>query len=225
MGAARTEPRLRDLAAAGAIYGALLYGFLTVSDPELPSRAETQPLTFLLVQLVDDGLLTAVALGFGLWRFPGSLAALGFRWVSLRWWAWGLAGGVGAAGLAWGVTVGLEWAGWPPPGHPVETILAAAESRRDVVVILLAVTLPVAIGEETFFRGFAYCLLRRRFGPVVALSGTAVSFALVHGLAPGAWLPVLPVGLVFGLLVERSGSLLPAMLGHVVVNTLAVLGG
>jgi len=196
-----------------------------LSDPELPSRTELDPVTFLLVQLLDDGLLTAIALGFGIWRFPGSLGALGFRWVSPRWWGLGLIGGAAATGSAWGVAVALEWGGWPAPVHPVETILAMAESRWDVAVIVLGVTLPVAIGEETFFRGFAYRLLRSRFGIGAALGGTALIFALVHGAAPGAWLPVLPVGLIFGMLVERSGSLLPAMLGHVVVNALAVAAG
>jgi membrane protease YdiL (CAAX protease family) len=36
---------------------------------------------------------------------------------------------------------------------------------------------------------------------------------------------VLPVGLVFALLAELSGSLLPGIIGHAVVNTLAVLVG
>jgi membrane protease YdiL (CAAX protease family) len=219
------EPRLLDLAAAGAVYAGLLYGFFALSDPDLPVRAESQPVTFLLVQLLDDGLLTAIALAFGRWRFPGSLKDLGLRWVSPRWWALGLAGGAGAAGLALGVALALEWGGWPPPAHPVETILAAVESRWDAGVILVAVTVPVAIGEETFFRGFAYRLLRARFGLGVALGATTVIFALVHGLEPGAWLPVLPVGLIFGVLVERSQSLVPAMIGHGVVNAVAVLAG
>ncbi len=85
--------------------------------------------------------------------------------------------------------------------------------------------MPVAVGEETFFRGYAYRLLRARFGVLAATVASAVLFALVHGLEPGAWLPILPVGVVFALLVEWSGSLGPAMVGHAVVNALAVLAG
>jgi membrane protease YdiL (CAAX protease family) len=66
-------------------------------------------------------------------------------------------------------------------------------------------------------------VLRARLGVGLALPATALGFALVHGLAPGAWLPILPVGLVLGGLVERTGSLWPAILAHGVVNLVAVL--
>ena len=45
------------------------------------------------------------------------------------------------------------------------------------------------------------------------------------GLEPGAWVPILPVGVVLALLVEWSGSLWPAITAHGVVNALAVLLG
>jgi membrane protease YdiL (CAAX protease family) len=87
------------------------------------------------------------------------------------------------------------------------------------------VTVPVALGEETFFRGYAYRLLRARFGVAAGIATSALLFALVHGLQPGAWLPILPVGIVLALLVERSRSLAPAMVAHAMVNALAVLVG
>jgi membrane protease YdiL (CAAX protease family) len=110
------------------------------------------------------------------------------------------------------------------PDHPVESMIARADQLPDLLLVLVAVTLPVAVGEEAFFRGYAYRVVRARLGVAAALGGTAVVFAIVHGLEPGAWLPVLPIGLLLGLLVERSGSLVPAMIAHVVVNALAVLG-
>ncbi len=187
-------------------------------------RAEVDAWTFFWVQVVDDGILAGVALLFGLTRFPGSWAALGFRRVPPQWWAIGAGAGLCAAALAWLVSVAVERAGVSLPPHPVETVLARASDARALALVFVAVTVPVALGEETFFRGYAYRLLRARFGVAAGIGASAVLFALVHGLEPGAWLPMLPVGLVLAVVVERSGSLAPAMVGHAVVNALAVLG-
>jgi uncharacterized protein len=134
-------------------------------------------------------------------------------------------GGLGAALAAGLVSIGLERLGWPAPAHPVEILLERATGFRDLFVVVVAVTGPVAVGEEVFFRGFAYRLLRARFGVALAIGLTAMGFALAHGLEVSAWLPVLPVGIVLGALAERSGSLGPPIVGHAVVNVVAVLTG
>ncbi|MGH7265306.1 MAG: lysostaphin resistance A-like protein, partial [Candidatus Rokuibacteriota bacterium] len=126
---------------------------------------------------------------------------------------------------AWALAAVLDAWGWPPPTHPVGDVVAGARSLPDLLVILVTVSVVVPLGEETFFRGYAYRLLRARVGVVPAVGGTALLFALVHGLDVGAWAPLLPIGVVFALLVERSGSLLPAVVAHGVVNGLAVLAG
>ncbi|MBI3455157.1 MAG: CPBP family intramembrane metalloprotease [Candidatus Rokubacteria bacterium] len=219
------EPSLWYLAAAGALYTGLLLAIGTLADTSLFERAEEDPWTFLWVQVLDDGILTGVALLFGCFRFPRSWEVLGFRPIRPRWWAIGAGAGVAAAGLAWALSVGLEHWGAPVPAHPLEHVLARAESLPELALVLLAVTVPVPIGEEVFFRGYAYRLLRARFGVVLGIGGSALIFALAHGKQTGAWLPVFPVGIVLGLVVERSGSLLPAVVGHAIVNALAVLAG
>jgi membrane protease YdiL (CAAX protease family) len=218
------EPSLWYLVAAGGLYAGLLW-LVYLGDAQLLDRAEHDPWVFLRLQSLDDGILLGVALLFGRLRFPGSLAALGFRPVAPRWWPIGAGAGLAAAILAWLASLGLERVGTPVPPHPVETVLGRADSVGEVLLVLVAVTIPVAVGEETFFRGFAYRLLRARLGVGVATAGSALLFALVHGLDAGTWIPILPVGMIFALVVERSGSLAPAMVGHVVVNAFAVLGG
>jgi membrane protease YdiL (CAAX protease family) len=197
---------------------------VSLSDGAILERAESEPWTFLWLQALDDGLLAAVALLFARVRYPGSWAALGFRRPGPRWWLIGPAAGLGAAALAWVTSLAIEpWA--PIPTHPVESLLERASDVSDLVLILVAVTVPVAIGEETFFRGYAYGVLRARLGVTAGIAVSALLFALVHGLEPGAWVPILPVGVVLALLVERSGSLWPAVTAHAVVNGLAVLLG
>ena len=166
-----------------------------------------------------------MALVFARFRYPGSWGGLGLRGARPGWWAAGLGGGAVAALLAWAVGVGVERWGWPTPVHPVEPVLRGAEGPGDVLAILVAVAVVVPVAEEAFFRGFAYRLLRARLGVGAAIVASGLAFALVHGLEVGAWLPVLPVGLVLAVLAERSGSLGPPIAGHAVVNALAVLTG
>src|SRR5262249_30717253 len=116
-----------------------------------------------------------------------------------------------------------RWVRVPP--HPIGTVLERASTPIDVVLVLVAATVPVAIGEELFFRGFAYRLLRARLGVVLAIAGSSILFAPAHGLDVGEWLPILPLGIVFALLAELSGSLVPPMIGHVAVNAVAILAG
>jgi uncharacterized protein len=202
----------------------LLLALVSLSDGAILERAQSDPWTFLWLQGLDDGLLAGVALLFARLRYPGSWTALGFRRPRPHWWALGVAAGLGAAALAWAASVAVaQWT--PVPTHPLESLLDRAMDFPDLLLILLAVTVPVAIGEETFFRGYAYRVLRARLGLVGGIGASALLFALVHGLEPGAWLPILPVGIVLALLVERSSSLWPAVVAHGVVNALAVVLG
>lgn len=175
--------------------------------------------------MLDDGALAALGLGFGRLRFPGSWRDLGFRPARARWWGLGVGGGAVAAMVGWLIAIELDRWGWPAPPHPVDSLLGAAAGMRDVLVILLTVTVPVPIAEEVFFRGFAYRLLRAKWGVLPAIGSTSVLFALVHGLEPSVWLPVLPVGILFAVLAEHSGSLWPSVMAHAVVNGLAVIAG
>ncbi|MCK6502259.1 CPBP family glutamic-type intramembrane protease [Myxococcota bacterium] len=67
-------------------------------------------------------------------------------------------------------------------------------------------------------------LLRRGWPPWAALVGQAALFALAHGLA--VRLPyTFGLGLLFGLLTLRTGSLWPAIVAHAAHNLLAATLG
>jgi sodium transport system permease protein len=101
----------------------------------------------------------------------------------------------------------------PMPGAPSAVGLAA------LTVLLVVVALCVAACEELAFRGFILSGLRQRFRPAAALILSSFFFALlplnVFQLAPHFML-----GLVLGLLVQHSGSVLPSITFHFVFNTL-----
>ena len=90
-----------------------------------------------------------------------------------------------------------------------------ADSNRLLLFLPVVVVAPVA--EELFFRGLVLRGYVRRYGLTKAVWGSAGLFAVFH-LNPWQAVLALPLGLAFAWLVLRTGSLLPAILGHAMVN-------
>ena len=85
--------------------------------------------------------------------------------------------------------------------------------------IVIAAFVPIV--EELVFRGVGFSLLRR-FGVPVAVGGTAVAFALAHGLVQG--FPILLVfGLGLGWLRWKTGSIVPGIAVHASFNALSLI--
>jgi uncharacterized protein len=82
---------------------------------------------------------------------------------------------------------------------------------------LAVLGLLVPLGEELLFRGLGFAALGR-----FAVPGTAVGFALAHGLA-ALLVPVLVAGVALAELRRRSGSLWPGVACHSAINLLGIL--
>jgi sodium transport system permease protein len=89
-------------------------------------------------------------------------------------------------------------------------------------VVLSLVVLP-AVCEEAAFRGFILTGLRRRFQPWPAILLSSFLFALFR-MNVFQFVPNFLLGAVLGLLTVRSGSLWPAVLFHLLHNSLLVGG-
>ncbi len=103
---------------------------------------------------------------------------------------------------------------------PVERVIADAPLGLLVLVIAL---LP-AVCEELAFRGFMLSGFLRTGSKWRAIACTAVFFGLAHGVLQQSLIASL-VGVVIGYIAVQSGSLLPAVVYHLMNNTLAVAGG
>jgi membrane protease YdiL (CAAX protease family) len=86
--------------------------------------------------------------------------------------------------------------------------------------VLSFVVVP-AIFEELAFRGVMFGLLRRSLEAREAIILTAVAFGLLHLSVP-TLITHVPMGLYFGWLRHRSGSLYPSVLAHALHNGLVV---
>ena len=98
---------------------------------------------------------------------------------------------------------------------------AATGSALSLVATLLLGAVATPVGEELAFRGVLTNALGR-YGPWVAVLGSAAVFALAHGINP-----ILPVafvnGVVAALLFRKTGSVWPGVMVHLVNNALATL--
>ncbi len=188
------------------------------------------------------GMHAALVTGEGLLAAPGlvlvalsrvSLAdGLGVRRVPAR---TALLAALAGAAL-WAASLGLmnlQFAVWRPPKEFLDSFRALHEALRprtvgEGMLSVFAIALMPALCEETLFRGVILPSFARA-GAAVGLLGSTVLFALIHvdavGASPAFYrVPfALAVGLGLGTLRLLTGSLLPSMLAHAVLNTITFL--
>lgn len=98
---------------------------------------------------------------------------------------------------------------------PIQILRDGGTAERSLVVIFAVALAPVC--EETVFRGYLHGGLRRVLGRGPSLFMTAALFALFHHHLP-VLLPIFLLGLLLGLLYERSGSLWAPIGFHALFN-------
>jgi len=102
------------------------------------------------------------------------------------------------------------------------SFLVEADGARRIVVILSVALLP-AVFEELAFRGALQPLLIRATGnPWVGIVLASIIFSAIHFQFYG-FLPRVLLGMLFGWLAHRSGSILPGMVAHFLNNAGAAI--
>ncbi|MBA7627835.1 hypothetical protein ES703_35304 [subsurface metagenome] len=89
-----------------------------------------------------------------------------------------------------------------------------------LLAVLSLIIAPFA--EETFFRGFLFTGLGKRFGYSWGAVLSALLFALAH-LQMAALVPIFVLGLLLAWLYARTGSLWPCIFTHLFYNSIALL--
>ena len=112
---------------------------------------------------------------------------------------------------------------WPIPREQVEfyrDYLAAKSVYELGLLMLIAAVLP-GLCEELAFRGIIHTGLARSFGAKHAIIWGGGLFALLH-LNPWNFIGLWAFGSFLGYVRERTGSVVPGMLGHALNNSLAL---
>jgi membrane protease YdiL (CAAX protease family) len=100
-----------------------------------------------------------------------------------------------------------------------------AEDLGSVPVQVLLIVIAAPISEEVCFRGMLFGGLRERLPAVVAaLIAGAVFGALHAATGVSAVPPLIGFGFILALLYEKTGSIVPGILLHMLNNSVALLG-
>jgi membrane protease YdiL (CAAX protease family) len=131
---------------------------------------------------------------------------------------------VGSAGL-----LELQYSVWPAPPEVLE-FFQKLHAKLDLwppwsgALSLFAIAVWPAVVEEIAFRGALQGALRRWTGDIVAVAVSAALFALIH-IPPGGYrVPfTLALGAALGALRVRTGSIVPGIVAHAVLNATTVV--
>jgi membrane protease YdiL (CAAX protease family) len=208
-------------------------------EPAPPPPPRAAPLLALLLAILPLSLIGTASLLAGALVTQSALLLVTLRWArrsgfeprrllrltrpppSALW----LGAGIGLAGILAGAGLqSLTKTVLPPrlvEAFDVGRVLMKSGWSR-VVLIAVASLLP-AFCEELAFRGGLQSALVGRRSPARAVALSALVFAAFH-LDPIRFPGVLLLGVAFGWLAWRTGSIWPSMVAHAVNNGAAVLG-
>jgi membrane protease YdiL (CAAX protease family) len=166
-------------------------------------------LAFLLVPLALAARWGARTLGEMLAR----LGVRGFRvGTALKW----SAAAIGAYLLFAIVYAGIF-------GVPEQEDIAEGFGALPVQILLIAIAAPIS--EELCFRGMLFGGLRNRYRGWIAAAIAALVFGGLHALTGiSAVPPLIAFGFILCLLYEKTGSIVPAIVLHMLNNSVALIG-
>lgn len=101
-------------------------------------------------------------------------------------------------------------------------ILVSSKSLPELLFVVLVVAVTPAIVEEFLFRGLVQSCFERSVTPIRAALWTGLIFGVFH-FNPFAVVPLIALGVFFGMLRYRSQSMILAMTVHFLNNGLAVV--
>ena len=113
----------------------------------------------------------------------------------------------------------------------VYVLIAGEPEQEDIAsefgpipVQILLIVFAAAISEEICFRGMLFGGLRKRVPRLWAAAISALVFGALHALTGlSAVPPLIAFGFILALLYERTGSILPGMILHMLNNSIALL--
>jgi CAAX protease family protein len=202
-----------------ALATGLVLGIPVVIADHPPQGGELSDAANALVQLATAGGFLLVPMVIAAQRgaptVREALRRLGVRGFRLSETKWMLAA-IGAYLLFSGVYVALI-------GQPKQKDIAEGFGAVPVQVLLIVIAAPIS--EEICFRGMLFGGLRERLPRLVAALVSALVFGGLHATTGiSAVPPLIAFGFILALLYEKTGSIVPGIILHMLNNSVALLG-
>lgn len=189
-------------------------------------------LPILLVQNVAL-VATAIVYVVGKYGLDPSKVGLNWDWLAVRkgiLWG-GLAFlvtplvelfSVGVLRLVLGASAFRRLMEWEKQTVALDAFFESLQSGAAALAFVFVVAVAAPIGEELFFRGFVFNLLRNRLKMTSAVWLSAGLFALLH-VSVKNFLPILLIGTLLAWLYARTGSLWSSVVMHGTFNLLSAV--
>ncbi len=193
-------------------------GVLKEGNEKLAEFAATDPMAIIvqMVAIIPAHLITL----FFAWVLVTSRGqystrdTLGWSWGGVRWWHYVL---IFAA--FWGLAMVV---GNYAPETENQLIRILQSSRTAVFVVAFMATFTAPLVEEVIYRGVLYSAFQRSFGVPAAVVLVTLIFSLVHVPqyyeSPATIFLLTILSLILTLMRVFSGSLLPSVIFHTMIN-------
>ena len=204
----------RDVAWGLAVF---VFWVLFLLGASLLGESLTLPIDLGLVVVFGEVVLLLPVWYFTIHKYGASWADLGLRRFHLA--ALGIGFGLMVLSMLFNMVYAFFLAQFDLQIQPDIELIFASTSFPLILLFGGAVIAPFV--EELFFRGFVFTGLSQKWYWKRAALLSAGFFALAH-FVPTSFLPIFILGFIFAFLYQASGSIWPAILMHVLTNTLAL---
>ena len=112
-----------------------------------------------------------------------------------------------------------------PYAHPLVDFMRTHRDPWSIAVVAASAIVAAPLAEEFFFRRVLQGWLQNRLpdhDARAAVAVTAALFAFAHVGQGLAFVPLLPLGIVLGVIAQRTGSIVPCILLHAFFNAVSV---
>jgi membrane protease YdiL (CAAX protease family) len=221
-----------------AIVVAIVIGTILIVGPDTLGQLSTTGIAEMIALMGSEGvlnawmglLLAAMIIGeagmplgawlFGMRKYRYSWQSLGFRSFNL--WR-GLA--LSAAVIGLGILISYLYElllGGAEIQASNDMYTALTDSGFGIATVAITAVIVAPFAEETFFRGFLFAGISKRWGYSWGVIVSGALFAVAH-VGSGGLVPIFILGMMLAWLYIKTGSLWPCIFAHFAYNSLALL--
>jgi membrane protease YdiL (CAAX protease family) len=185
--------------------------------------------TYLVLSLVAS-IIGEAGMPFGAWLFGVRKYRCGWQSLGFRRFAVKKGLLLSAAVVGLGIAISILYQLLLGGAESQTSTEALTESGLGMVYLVILAVIVAPIAEETFFRGFLFPGISKRWGYSWGVVVSGALFALAHVVnvvfspaAASALVPFFILGMLLAWLYRKTGSLWPCIITHFAYNSLALL--